>query len=215
MSPPFDILPGLLRGLGITLELTLVSAVFAFIISFIIGFGRISKHLTLRILAAAYTEFFRGTSLLVQLFWAYFVLPLFNINLPSVETGILVLSLHFGAYGSEVVRSSMQAIPKGQTEAGIVLNMKPGQITRRIILPQAFMIMIPTFGNNLIELLKATAMVSLITIKDMMFQGMMIQNTTLRTTETFGMVLLIYFGIAYPLTLGVRWFERRMTVGRA
>lgn len=215
MRPPFDILTVLFRGVGVTVEITLLAAVLAFFVSFIVGFGRLSTFLPLRILARVYTEFFRGTSLLVQLFWVYFVLPLFNVNLTAMQAGILILGLHFGAYGSEVVRSSILAIPKGQTEAGTVLNMKPGQIMWRVILPQALMIMMPTFGNNLIELLKATALVSLITLKDLMFQGMMFQNTTLRTTETFGLVLVIYFCLAYPLTLGVRWFERRLTVGRA
>ncbi len=215
MQPPFDILPALLRGVWVTLELTFAAACLAFVISFVVGFGRMSKHLPLKILAAAYTEFFRGTSLLVQLFWVYFVLPLLHVNLTALQSGILILGLHFGAYGSEVVRSAMMAIAVGQTEAGIVLNMKRSQIRWRIILPQAFMIMIPTFGNNLIELLKATALVSLITLKDLMFQGTMIQNTTMRTTETFGLVLMIYFCLAYPLTLGVRWIERRITVGRA
>lgn len=215
MSPPFDILPILFRGLGITVELTLAAAVLAFFISFLIGLGRLAKFKLIRIITGAYTEFFRGTSLLVQLFWVYFVLPLFNINLTAMQAGILILGLHFGAYGSEVVRSSILAVPKGQTETGIVLNMKPRQILWRIILPQAFLMMIPTFGNYLIELLKATAVVSLITLPDLMFQATMLQNTTLRTTESFGMVLLVYFCLAYPLTLGVRWVERKLSVGRA
>lgn len=215
MRPPFDILSVLFRGVGVTIELTLFAAVLAFIVSFIIGFGRLSKFRIIRILATVYTEFFRGTSLLVQLFWSYFVLPFFGIKLSAMQAGILILGLNFGAYGSEVVRSSILAVPVGQTEAGTVLNMKPKQIMRRIILPQAFMMMIPTFGNNLIELLKATALVSLITLNDLMFQGTMYQNTTLRTTETFSFVLIMYFCLAYPLTLGVRWFERKLTVGRA
>lgn len=215
MSPHFDILPILLKGVGVTLELTFLSAILAFCVAFLVGFGRLAKIMPIRILAVVYTEFFRGTSLLVQLFWVYFVLPLFNVNLSAMQAGILILGLHFGAYGSEVVRSSILAIPKGQVEAGTVLNMKSSQVLWRIILPQAFLIMIPSFGNYLIELLKATAIVSLITLKDLMFQGTMLQNTTLRTTETFGMVLLLYFCLAYPLTLGVRWVERKISVGRA
>lgn len=215
MSPPFDILPILFRGLSVTIELTVLSAILAFCVSFIVGFGRLTKITPIRILARIYTEFFRGTSLLVQLFWVYFVFPLFNVNLSSMQAGILVLGLHFGAYGSEVVRSSILAISIGQTEAGTVLNMKPRQILWRIILPQAFLMMIPTFGNYLIELLKATAIVSLISLNDLMYHGTMLQNTTLRTTEIFGMVLILYFCLAYPLTLGVHWVERKLSVGRA
>lgn len=214
ISPPFDLIPVLMRGVGITVQLTVYSAVLAFVMAFIIGFGRLSGSSVVRTLSTIYLEFFRGTSLLVQLFWAYFVLPFWGIHLTAMQAGILVLGLNYGAYSSEIVRSSILAIPKGQTEAGIALNMTSAQITRRIILPQAFLRMLPPFGNILIELLKGTALVSLITLSDLMFQGVLIRSTTLRTTETFSLVLLIYFVMTLPLTLGVRWFERRLSRGR-
>jgi len=215
ISPPFDLIPVLIRGAGVTVKLTLFSAVLAFIVAFIIGFGRVSKTKAIRALSTVYVEFFRGTSLLVQLFWAYFVLPFWGIHLSAIQAGILVLGLNYGAYSSEIVRSSILAIPKGQTEAGMALNMTYRQILRRIILPQAFLLMLPPFGNILIELLKGTALVSLITLSDLMFQGVLIRSTTLRTTETFTLVLLMYFIMALPLTTGVRWFEKRLSRGRA
>jgi len=210
-----DIIPFLLLGLGVTIKLTIFSAVLAFIIAFIVGLARLSKHCLIRIAAKIYVEFFRGTSLLVQLFWAYFVLPFFGLELTAMQAGIVVMGLNYGAYSSEIVRSAILAIPKGQREAGVALNLFPRQIMFRIILPQAFLIMLPPFGNNLIELLKGTALVSLITLSDLMFQGVKMNMMTMRTTEVFTSILLIYFMIAYPLTLGVRWFEKKLSAGRA
>ncbi|WP_377534849.1 ectoine/hydroxyectoine ABC transporter permease subunit EhuC [Paenactinomyces guangxiensis] len=210
------ILPRLLEGLGVTVQLTIYSAVLAFVIALAVGFARLSKFKVVRFLSGIYVEFFRGTSLLVQLFWLYFVLPQLGISLPADLTGLLALGLNYGAYSSEIVRSSILSIPRGQTEAAIALNMTPGQRMRSVILPQAFRIMLPSFGNQLIELLKGTSLVSLITISDMTFAA-----TTLRTDmnqytpEIFGLLLILYFVIAYPLTLGVRWFERRLSTGRS
>lgn len=214
MTPIVDLIPALMRGAVITIEITLLSALLALIVAFIAGFGRLSRFKTIRFLTGVYVEFFRGTSLLVQLFWLFFVLPFFNIHLSAMVAGVLALGLNYGAYGSEVVRSSIQAVPRGQTEAGIALNMTPYQRMRRIILPQAKILMLPPFGNLLIELLKGTALVSLITIPDLTYQALMLNNATFQTIQIFTLLLVFYFAIAYPLTMGVRWLERRATVGR-
>lgn len=197
------------------MELTVISAGLAFITAFIVGLARLSKNSLNRVSATVFVEFFRGTSLLVQMFWAFFVLPFFGVQLTAMQAGILILGLHYGAYSSEIVRSSILAVPKGQTEAGIALNMTQAQIMYRIILPQAIVRMLPAFGNNLIEMLKGTALVSLITLSDLMFQGVLIRSATFRTTETFSLVLMVYFVLALPLTFSVRWFERRLSRGRA
>ncbi|MFZ5643621.1 MAG: ectoine/hydroxyectoine ABC transporter permease subunit EhuC [Bacillota bacterium] len=214
MNPPLDLLPALWPGVGVTLQLTVLSAILAFLLAFVVGLGRLSKYRLLRFLTTIYVEFFRGTSLLVQLFWAFFVLPHFGLKLSAMQTGILVLGLNYGAYASEVVRSSILAVPRSQTEAGIALNMTSGQIMRLIILPQAFLSMLPSFGNLLIELLKGTALVSFITLSDLMFKGAQLRVATLRTIEVFSLVLIIYFFIAYPLTLAVRSLENRLARGR-
>lgn len=207
-----DLLPILLQGAYITVQLTLVSAALAFALAIAAGLARMSKVRLVRFLAGLYVEVFRGTSVLVQLFWLFFALPLFGISLSPFVAGVLALGLNVGAYGAEVVRGTVNAIPRGQREAAIALNMSPFQRTTRVILPQAFVLMLPPFGNLLIELLKATALVSLITIPEMTFRGLSLRQTTGRTPEIFTWLLLLYFVIAYPLTLGVRWLERR--VGR-
>ena len=213
IHPPFDLLPPLWRGVGITLQLTILAAVLAVLTSFVIGFARLARYRLLRVLATLYVEIFRGTSVLVQLFWVYYVLPFFNLKLTAMQAGILVLGLNYGAYGSEIVRSSILAIPKHQTEAGIALNMTPNQIMARIILPQALLLMLPPFGNLFIELLKGTALVSLITLSDLMFQGTLMRTSTLRSFEVFSLVLILYFLLAYPITLAVRAWEKKLSQG--
>lgn len=208
-------LPALWPGVGITIQLTVLSSVLAFMLAFLMGLGRLSKYKPVRFATTAYVEFFRGTSLLVQLFWAYFVLPLFGLELTALQTGILVLGLNYGAYASEIVRSSIIAIPKSQIEAGVALNMTSTQIMFRIVLPQALRMMLPPFGNLLIELLKGTALVSMITLSDLMFQGAQLRTTTLRTTEVFSLVLIMYFLLAYPLIIATRKLEQRLSRGRA
>lgn len=214
IPPPFDLVPMLWRGVSITVQLTLASAVLAFFVSFLIGFGRLSGFRPVYYLTTIFVEVFRGTSLLVQLFWFYFVLPHFGLDLSPMQTGILVLGLNYGAYGSEIVRSSILAIPKTQTEAGVALNMTPLQIMFRVIVPQAFLIMLPPFGNLLIELLKGTALVSTIALSDLLFMGTQLRVSTMRSLEIFSLVLIIYFLLAYPLTLFVRRFEKKFSAGR-
>lgn len=209
-----DLAKPLLSGASVTLQVMIYSAVLAAILAFLFGFMKLSNIKFLKIISSIYIELFRGTSLLVQLFWLYFALPMFGIQLSAMAAGVLALALNYGAYGAEVVRGSILAVPKGQTEATIALNMEPAQRMRLVILPQAIMLMIPSFGNLLIELLKGTALVSLVTLSDLTFQAMSLRTTTMQTTEIFTLLLLFYFIIAYPITLGVRWFEKRLSARR-
>lgn len=214
MNTTLEMIPSLLRGAGVTVEIMVLSAALAFVLSFIFGLAKLSKYMAVRFVAGCYIEFFRGTSLLVQLFWLYFALPLLGVTLPPLFAGVLAIGLNYGAYGAEVVRSAIQSIPKEQTEAALALNMTPFQRMRLVIMPQALLVMLPTFGNLLIELLKGTSLVSLVTITDLTYQGVLLNATTLKTTEIFSMLLVMYFCIAMPLTLGVRWLEKKASIGR-
>lgn len=212
-AAPFDLLPTLLRGLSTTITLTFWGALLALVVAVLTGVLRSSQNVIVRGITGAYVEVFRGTSILVQLFWIFFVLPLppFNISITAFQAGVLALGLNVGAYGAEVVRGAIRAIPRGQIEAATALNMTRGLMMRRVILPQALVRILPPFGNLLIELLKATALVSLITLSDVTFQALTLRQSVGRTTEVFFLLLVIYFLIAYPLTLGVRWLERQRT----
>jgi polar amino acid transport system permease protein len=154
---------------------------------------------------------------LVQLFWFYFVLPLFGLSLSATVVAILVLGLNAGAYGAEVVRGAILAVSKGQWEAAISLNLSRRSTMWRIILPQAVPAMLPPAGNLLIELLKNTALVSLITITDLTFSAQILRAETLKTTEIFSLVLLMYFAAAMVIAAMMRLLERWLsrTQGRA
>lgn len=212
-TPPFDLLPTMLRGLSTTISLTVFGALLALVMAVFTGVLRASSNRLVRGITSIYVEVFRGTSILVQLFWIFFVLPLppFNIEITAFQAGVLALGLNVGAYGAEVVRGAIQSISRGQIEASIALNMTPTLMMRRIILPQALVRIIPPFGNLLIELLKATSLVALITLADVTFQANTLRQSmgVRRATEIYILLLAIYFLLAYPLTLGVRWIEKR------
>lgn len=217
MTAAFELLPALWKGAVVTVEVTILSTILALLLAVIAGLLRLSRFRAIRWLTAAYVETFRGTSLLVQLFWLYFAFPLLlDIRMPAMTAAVLALGLNYGAYGSEIVRSSVNAVPKGQTEAAIALNMTPWQRMRRIVGPQALAIALPSLGNLQIELLKGTSLVSLITLAELTYQGMMLRSYDMSHTPLiFGMILLVYFVIAQLLTLVIRLLERRPAFRRS
>ncbi|MBP2292863.1 ectoine/hydroxyectoine ABC transporter permease subunit EhuC [Azospirillum rugosum] len=203
----------MLDGARVTVELTVLGCALALPVAFAAGLGRLSRFWAVRALALAYIEFFRGTSIFVQLFWAYFVLPLIGFELTPLQAGVLALGLNVGAYGAEVVRSAVQSIGREQHEACVALNLTRWQGLRHVLLPQAFVVMIPTFGNNAIELLKATSVVSLISLTDLTFQAQVVRSQTGSTAIPFLTVLVIYFALASAISFGMKTLERRMTRG--
>ena len=205
----------ILQGALVTIQLTLMGSALALVMAFVCGLGRLSRFAAIRALATAYIEFFRGTSIFVQLFWAYFVLPFVGITLTPFEAGVLALGLNVGAYGSECVRGAIQAVARGQWEASTALNMSRAQMLRRIILPQAFVAMIPPWGNLFIELLKSTALVSLITLSDLAFKAQQMNQNTFKTIPIFTLVLLMYLAMSLVVTIGMRFLERRASLGLA
>lgn len=203
----------ILDGAWVTVELTVLGCALAIVVAFAAGLGRLANSMIVRAIATAYIEFFRGTSIFVQLFWAYFVLPLFGLSLSPIKVGVLALGLNVGAYGAEVVRGAIRAVPRDQYEAGIALNLTPWQRLRHVILPQAFVLMLPTFGNNAIELLKGTAIVSLISLPDMTFQAQLVRAQTGNTVIPFLTILILYFILATIITVFMRGLERRLSRG--
>ena len=196
MEDYLSLMPALLRGLWVTIGITVGAAVLAVPLALLAGLARMSRQPWVSWPAAVYVEVFRGTSALVQLFWFYFVLPLFGVQMSAMVVGIVVLAANAGAYGAEVVRGAVTGVAKGQREAAVALNMTSRQTMRRIVLPQAIPAMLPPAGNIMIELLKNTALVSLITITDLTFRGQLLRSDTLRTTDIFIIVLLLYFAVA-------------------
>jgi polar amino acid transport system permease protein len=202
-------LPSFLDGAVTTVEIFALSSCIGAVIALVTALLRLSPFLFVRTVAATYVEIFRGTSLVVQLFWMFFVLPLFGINLDKYVTGVLALSLNLGAYGSEVVRGGVRSVPRGQYEAAIALNLSPFARMRRIILPQAIPLILPPWGNLMIETLKATALLSLITIWEVMSKAKQINHETYLAIEPFGTALVIYYILGRVfLAPTLRWSER-------
>ncbi|MCA0050886.1 ectoine/hydroxyectoine ABC transporter permease subunit EhuC [Mesorhizobium sp. B283B1A] len=208
----------LLQGTLVTCAQFLLAALIAILVAHVAGLGKISRNPLVRGASVIYIEVFRGTSLLVQLYWIFFVLPLFGITLPNFTAGYISVGLNIGAYGAEIVRGAIESVPRGQWEAGTALSMPQGVRMRRIILPQALAIMLPPWGNLLIELLKGTALVSLISVADLMFQTRQINASTYLSAQAFGTALIIYYILArFLITPMMRWAERLVArrLGRA
>ncbi len=210
--------PRLLSGTGITIAQFLLAAILGVTISLGMGLLKLSHNPLLRGTAVTYIEIFRGTSLLVQLYWIFFVLPLFGLTIEKFTAGYVAVGMNIGAYGAELVRGGILSVPKGQWEAALAINLSPAQRMRRIILPQALVNMLPPWGNLMIELLKGTALVSLISVADLMFEAKQINGTTYLSAQTFGAALVIYYVLArFLVTPFMRWLERFMArkMGRA
>ncbi len=198
----------LLLGTVMTLKVLVCSIILYVIISMIFGLMRLSKNPIIQSTATIYIEFFRGTSLLVQLFWVYYVLPFFGISLEAFTAGVVALGLNFGAYGAEIVRGGILAVPKGQWEAAFALNFSPTKKMKNIIIPQIFPIILPPAANLTVELLKATALVALVTVVDLTFEARQINSITWLSVQCFGTALLIYYFISrFLLVPFLRWLE--------
>ena len=191
-----------------TAQIFVYSALLAVIISIIFGIMRLSKNIIIQVFATIYIEFYRGTSLIIQMFWIYYVLPLFGIPLPALLAGVLALGMNFGAYGAEVLRAGILAVPKGQWEGAHALNFSKAKRMQRIIIPQIYPIILPPAANLAVELLKGTALVSLITLVDLMFVAKQINMMTWLSAQSFGLALIIYFVMArFVLVPFLRWLE--------
>ena len=214
MNEVFIFWPIIIDGTLTTIKLTLASGVVALIISFTVGLARLSRHWVVRAIATIYLEFFRGTSAIVQMFFMYFVLPLLWVFLPALMAGIVACGFNLGAYGSEVVRASVQSVGREQREAAKALNYTNFQLYRYVLIPQAIPVMIPSFGNLVIELLKLTAVASLITISDLTFMSQIIRVQTALTLEPLILIMVIYFILSSILVSGTKWLERYFSAGR-
>jgi polar amino acid transport system permease protein len=206
--------PPLLRGTTLTIFLTVASFAFALVLGLVLALARLNRQRWyLYQPAQGFVEFVRGTPLLVQLFYLYFVLPFIGITMNPILTGILGLGINYGAYMSEVYRAGIEAIDRSQWEAAHALAMPTPLILRIVVLPQAFRIVIPPMGNYLVSLFKDTAIVATISIRELLFSARLLAAETFQYFAIFTAVLVIYFAISYPASRGVAWLERRMRIG--
>ncbi|MBZ9672664.1 amino acid ABC transporter permease [Mesorhizobium sp. ES1-3] len=201
----------LLLGLWTTLNLTLVCVALGCALGFLLGLSRTSPSRLLRAVSSVYVEFFRGTPVLIQLFWIFFCLPLLlGIELSNFVSGVIALSLYMGAITSETFRASLKSVGKEQIDACVALGLPRWTQITSVVLPQAVLRAIPTLLSNCISLFKESALVSAVGMADLMFVGQNISNNTAHPVEVLTVVALIYFVIAFPLTRAVTLIERRI-----
>ncbi|AYD00607.1 amino acid ABC transporter permease [Neorhizobium sp. NCHU2750] len=201
----------LLQGLGATLFYTVLSLVFGLALGFVASLLRQYGGRVPAFIATTYVEIFRGTPVLVQLFWFFFCLPaLLGVDLDSSLCTVLSLTLYMGAISCESFRAALRTIGQEQHDACIALGMRTMPSILYVVLPQAILRAIPTLLSNVVTVFKESALVSAMGIGDLMYQSQNIADTTGRPVEILTVAALIYFVIAFSLTRMISMFEKRL-----
>ena len=202
-----------LNGLGTTLLLALISVSIGCVIGALVAIMRLSKSKVLRSIATVYTEVIRDTPLLLQLYFFYFLLPdiLPALKLSKFACITVALVINSGAYMSEVFRSGIQSIDRGQTEAARSLGLSSRQTMMRIVLPQAFKNVLPAMCNEFVTIIKETSILGMVGIVELMFRAQSIAKQTYIFLEPYVIAAIMYFIIVFPLSKIIAAVERRMS----
>ncbi len=213
-------LPKLLAGAGQTLEITLVSVIFGLMLAIPLALARLSKNPLLSWPAYGFVFYFRGTPLLVQLFLIYYGSGQFRDALESAGLwtyfrnawfcAALTLTLNTAAYSAEIFRGAIQAVPRGEIEAGKAFGMSGWLLFRRIIMPKAFRIALPAYGNEVVFLLQATSLASAITVVELTGAADLIRSKTFAVYEMYLTAAALYLILTYILVYGFRLLEKRL-----
>ena len=180
----FDVvLPRLWEAAGITVYATVVSFAFALVGGLILMLLKMSAFKPISFVASEVIEFIRGTPLLVQIFFLFFVLPQVGITLPPLTTGIMAIAIYNSALTAEVYRAGLQAVPRGQWEAAVALNLSPYRTFRKIIIPQSLPPIVPALGNYLIAIFKETPLLSFVAVGEIMHASKLIGSEYYRFNE--------------------------------
>ncbi|HLR83628.1 MAG TPA: ectoine/hydroxyectoine ABC transporter permease subunit EhuC [Nocardioidaceae bacterium] len=215
MSEVLEFQSLLWEGLWITVVASVFGILLTIVVAFVVGMMRLSRSRLLRGPSYVFVEFFRGTSILVQLAWVVYALPFLGVRFTdNLVAGIVVLGLNEGAYASEVVRGAITSRPRGQTEAGIALGLTPAQRMRRILVPQSIPVMLPSFGNVAIDLVKATPLLYFIGVTEFTANGLSIRTETQETTAILVSMLVVYFILSLVLAAFTRSLENRFALER-
>lgn len=207
--------PQLWTGLKLTIFLTITSMALALVIGMLLALARLDDRRRLVYLPATiFVELIRGTPLLLQLFYIFYVFPFFGLRLAPIQAGIIGLALNYGAYLSEVFRAGIEAVDRGQWEGARALGMRPLVYMPKVILPQAVRIVIPPVGNYFISLFKDTALVSTISLGELIFQGQLLAAENFRYLQIYSIIFVIYLVISYPASRAVIALERAMSLDR-
>jgi polar amino acid transport system permease protein len=209
-----SILPDLLRGLWVTVQVTLAGTVIALALGLLVAVLRFSRIPVLSHLLGFYVQFVRGTPLLIQAYCAFFILPMYGLSFSPLATGIVVIGVNYSAYAAEVYRAGIDDVPRGQWEAATALNLPAGRTWGRIILPQAVRSVIPVLGNYLIQMFKDSAVLSAITVFELLAHAQSIGSSNFRYLEPLTIAGLLFLLVSYPASQLIRRLERRFAPSR-
>ncbi|MHA6907797.1 ectoine/hydroxyectoine ABC transporter permease subunit EhuD [Ralstonia pseudosolanacearum] len=208
-----EFLPILLQGAVVTVEVTVLSFLLSSVIGLALALMRLSPVKAVSAAGATIVNIIRGLPIIVQLFYIYFVLPDVGIQLTAFQAGVIGLGIAYSAYQAENFRAGIEAVDPGQREAAQAMGMRGALIMRRVILPQAFRIALPPYGNTLVMMLKDSSLVSTITVAEMTRAGQLIASSTFQNMTVYTLVALLYLLMSLPLVFGLRRLERRMGAG--
>ncbi len=224
-SAIIEYLPNFLKGMLMTINISFWAAIVSFVIGLVVALLRVTPSGGLKIVAIAFTEFFRNTPLYVQVLVFYFGLPKVGILLrfnifgfqigDSFAAGTLALSLYTGAYVAEAIRSGLLSIPKGQSEAARSLGLTLMQTLRLVVIPQAIRLVLPPLGNLYSAMLKNSAILSSIGVVELMFQADYVNNRTFQTFQIYTAVVVFYLALTLPMGWFVHWLEKKYNPLRA
>jgi polar amino acid transport system permease protein len=202
----------LLDGLVVSVELTILSIAIGLTLGFAIALLQMSPIRLVALVATGFVEFFRCTPAIIQIIWIYYCVPIFfDVFISPFASGLLALSLNLAAFNAEAYRSTIQAIPRDHIDAGIALGLTPIQRAINIIFPQSFLMAVPVLITNGVGVFQQSALVSVVAIADLMYQGKMLATQTYRPIETLTMVAVIYFVVALPITLSAKVVEGKIS----
>ncbi|AOJ03509.1 amino acid ABC transporter permease [Burkholderia mayonis] len=207
-----DFLPILLKGAVVTIEITLCAFMLSSVLGLALALMRVSSNRALSHAAAAIVNVIRGLPIIVQLFYIYFVLPDLGVQLSAFQAGFIGLGIAYSAYQAENFRAGIEAIDRGQIEAAQSIGMRGAMIMRRVVLPQAFRIALPPYGNTLVMMLKDSSLASTITVAEMTRAGQLIASSTFQNMTVYTLVALLYLALSLPLVYGLRRIERRLGI---
>jgi polar amino acid transport system permease protein len=205
--------PFILKGAWLTIFVSAVSIVFATLLALLGAMGRMSRSPYINGLSSLYVSLVRGTPLIVQVYFIYLALPQVGIVLPAIPSGIIALSFNYGAYMTEIFRAGIQAVPPGQREAAQSLGMPERMVMRRVVLPQAFRIVIPAIGNDFISMLKDSSLVAFLAVEELFFLAKLVGGQNFRSLEALLIAAAVYWVLTIVFSSFQQRLERRMARG--
>ena len=209
-----DFLPILLKGAVVTVQVTVLAFLLSSVLGLVLALGKLSPIKAVSVVSSAIINIIRGLPIIVQLFYIYFVLPDFGIQLSAFQAGVIGLGIAYSAYQAENFRAGIEAVDPGQREAALAMGMRPTMLMRRVILPQAFRIALPPYGNTLVMMLKDSSLVSTITVAEMTRAGQLIASSTFQNMTVYTLVALLYLAMSLPLVGMLRRIEKRFGAGK-